>query len=446
VTRFGSLDDAARWLEGLINLERAPDRRSLRLSLEPVMRLLDRLGHPERELSVVHVAGSKGKGSTALFAESVLRAAGERVGTFTSPHLECWTERFRVDGAEVQAAALVAALDEIRPHVDALRADAEAPDPSFFDVTTAAAFLLFRDARVDRAVLEVGLGGRLDSTNVVDPAVSCITSIELEHTDRLGDTLGAIAAEKAGVVKPGRPVVTGRLPAEAARVVAERAAAVGAPLAVLGRDFDVEVLAGSTLLGVELEMRDGPLATQARLLVPGRHQADNAALALACVRRLGSYAPEALAAAARRGLAQAVLPGRIEVLGERPWLVVDAAHTERSAAALADALAGLPRRRTRLVLSISSDKRLEAILAHLLPIADEVFVTRAEPVRSLDPQQVARAVRAAAPALPIHAVPNPFLAVRAACEGLGQDDLLVATGSIYLAGLARRVLRGRGPE
>jgi dihydrofolate synthase/folylpolyglutamate synthase len=142
-------------------------------------------------------------------------------------------------------------------------------------------------------------------------------------------------------------------------------------------------------------------------------------------------------------LAAAALPGRIEVLGERPWLVVDAAHTERSAAALAETLSKVSRRRTRLVLSVSGDKRLDVILASLLPLADEVFVTRAEPVRSLDPSQVAQAVRAAAPELPLHAVPNPFLAVRAACEGLGEEDLLLATGSVYLAGIARRILRER---
>ena len=438
-----TLEAAAVWLEGLINLERAPQTPYRRLSLEPVTRLLERLGHPERGLSAIHLAGSKGKGSTALLAESVLRAAGERVGTFTSPHLESWTERFRIDGAEVQPADLVRVLDAIRPHVEALRADPTAPDPSFFDATTAAALLLFRDAGVDRAILEVGLGGRLDSTNVVDPAVSCITSIELEHTDRLGDTLAAIAGEKAGIVKPGRPVVTGRLPVEAAEVVAARAAQLGAPLFVLGRDFELEIVGESTLFGVYLRVRDGDLEVEVSLPVAGRHQAENAALALACIRRLGACTTTALGDAARRGLASAALPGRIEVLGERPWLVVDGAHTERSAAALADALACVPRRHTRLVVSISADKRLEAILARLLPLADEVFVTRADPARSLDPAQVARAVRALAPALSLHAVPNPGMAMRAACEGLGADDLLLVTGSVYLAGIARRILRSR---
>lgn len=438
-----NLEEAEAWLEGLINVERAPKHPPERLSLEPVSRLLERLGRPERGLSVVHVAGSKGKGSTALFAEAVLGAAGERVGTYTSPHLERWTERFRIGGREVPDADLAAAVTALRPHVEALLRDGAGPAPSFFDATTAAAFLLFREARVDRAVLEVGLGGRLDSTNVVDPAVSCITSIELEHTERLGPTLAAIAGEKAGIVKSGRPVVTGRLPKEAAEVVAQRAAALGAPLTVLGERLHVAVQGEPTLAGVAFTMRDGDLEVAARLTVPGRHQAENAALAVACVARLGAHGHEALAEAVRAGLPAARLPGRIEVLAERPFVVVDAAHTERSAEALAAALAPLPRRRTRLVLSISSDKRLDAILAALLPLADEVFVTRAEPVRSLDPAEVARAIRASAPRLTLHAVPNPFLAVRAASEGLREDDLLVATGSVYLAGVARRILRDR---
>jgi dihydrofolate synthase/folylpolyglutamate synthase len=221
----------ARELALATGLPREPDQsregaspRRERLSLAPIRALLDRLGAPERGLSVIHVAGSKGKGSTALFAESVLRAAGARVGTFTSPHLERWTERFRIDGDGGAADRLAAAVAELRPHVDALRDAGGDTVPSFFDATTAAALLLFRDLRVDHAVLEVGLGGRLDSTNAVAPAVCCITSIELEHTDLLGDTLAAIAGEKAGILKPGVPAVCGELPREAFAVVERRAA------------------------------------------------------------------------------------------------------------------------------------------------------------------------------------------------------------------------------
>ena len=232
-----------RWLEHLIDLERRPPGAApLRVDLRPVRALLERVGHPERDLRIFHVAGSKGKGSVALLAEAVLAAAGHRVGTFTSPHLESWTERFRVDGAPVSEAELGRVLEVLRPAVEAFRPDAENPAPTWFDVTTAAAFLLFRRARVDHAVVEVGLGGRLDSTNAARASVACITSIELEHTDRLGHTLAAIAGEKAGILEPLRPAVVGALPPEALAVVEARARELGSPVVRLGREVEAVVL------------------------------------------------------------------------------------------------------------------------------------------------------------------------------------------------------------
>ena len=435
-----TLDDATAFLEGLINHERQPDANYSRFDLTPIRRLLARVGEPQTQLSIVHVAGSKGKGSTALLTEAVLRAAGERVGTFTSPHLSQWTERFRIDGREVDGAALAAVLERLRPHVAASCDEDPERAPTFFDVTTAAAFLLFAEATLDRVVLEVGMGGRLDSTNVVDPAVACVTTIELEHTDKLGDTLAAIAAEKAGIVKAGRPVVVGALAPEAEAVVLAHAHAVGAPARVLGRDFGA-ALRSADLDGLSLHLRDGDFAVDATLPLLGVHHAANAALAVACVRALRAHGDATLADAVRRGFASALLPGRVEVLSRAPWIVVDAAHTAASARALAAALALVPRTVTHLVLSISAGKDLAAILDALLPLADRVTVTRAEPTRSLDPAEIAAAARAARPGLALRAVPNPHLALRAARETTAPDGLLVATGSVYLAGIARRLWR-----
>ncbi|MFQ5417658.1 MAG: bifunctional folylpolyglutamate synthase/dihydrofolate synthase, partial [Myxococcota bacterium] len=337
-----------------------------RLGVEPVRRLLERLGAPQDGLRVIHVAGSKGKGSTALFAEAICRSAGLRIGTFTSPHLEHWTERFRVDGREVAGRRLAAAVAALRPHVEALRAGDPAHAPTFFDATTAAALLLFAEAGVDGVALEVGLGGRLDSTNVVAPAVSCVTSVELEHTEELGGTLEAIATEKAGILKPGVPAVAGELPPPARAAVAARAREVGTEVEWLGRDFHVEIAAAGAD-GLVLSFEDGPLRFEAALPVLGAHQAANAALALACVRRTG-WIPEArLPDAAVAGLAAAMLPGRSEVIGRKPWLLVDAAHTAASARALAGVLSALPHRRCHLVLSVSAGKDLDAILEALLP-------------------------------------------------------------------------------
>jgi dihydrofolate synthase/folylpolyglutamate synthase len=438
------LEAATDYLDGLINVERRPDVPQARLGLDSIRQLLARVGDPHRSLSVVHVAGSKGKGSTALMAEAILRALGERVGTFTSPHLERWTERFRIDGREVEGGALARAVSSLRPHVEALRAEGSSV-PTFFDVTTAAALMLFREARVDRVVLEVGLGGRLDSTNVAEAAVACVTSIELEHTERLGDTLAAIAREKAGILKRGRPVVVGALAPDAARVVEARAAELRAPLARIGRDFEVETRCAGTD-GLDLRLRDGPVALSVRLPVLGAHQAGNAALALACVRRLDAHQPDALAEAAARGLAAVVLPGRLETFGRRPFKLVDSSHTPASARALARALAGLPHRRVRFVLSVSGGKSLHEILNAWLPLASDVWVTRAEPVRSLAPAELAAAVRQASPRVDVRAVEDPQQAIRAALESLAPDDLLCVTGSVYLAGIARRVLRASSSE
>jgi dihydrofolate synthase/folylpolyglutamate synthase len=410
------------------------------LSLEPVQALLERLDRPERDLCVLHIAGSKGKGSTALFAEAVLRAAGRRTGVFTSPHLESWTERFRIDGREVEPARLAEAVERVRPHVEAQRTQCPDIAPSFFDATTAVALLLFREAAVDCVVLEVGLGGRLDSTNAVAPAVTCITSIELEHTDRLGTTLAEIATEKAGILKPGVPAVVGALPADAQSVVEARAAALGAPLARIGREIELATL-DENLEGARVRVADGAFAVEIRLPVLGAHQPANAALAVACARRLLGDAVRdgELAEAAREGLACAALPGRVEVIGRAPWIVVDAAHTAASARALAEVLRRIGGV-VHLVLSISADKDTAAILDALLPCVGSVTLTRAEPLRSLTPDAIAAAVRTRAPDLALRVVPNPHLAVRAAREALAADEALCVAGSVYLAGIARGIL------
>ncbi len=442
--RIRSEAQASAYLAGLINVEKERDAPYSRFSLEPIRRLLARLENPQNELSVVHIAGSKGKGSTALMVESLLGALGERVGTFTSPHLERWTERFRIEGREVAGALLANAVDRVAPHIDALREEDPRHAPSFFDALTAVALLLFSEAKLDRCVFEVGLGGRLDSTNAITAAVTCIASIELEHTQQLGNSLAAIASEKAGILKPGVPAVIGDLRDEAAARVEARAKEIGAPLARLGRDFNFEVLE-QDLEGQSVRLSDGSLRVDARISVLGTHQAHNAALALACVARTPGIAQGArLIAAAQRGFAAAELPGRIELLGRSPWLVVDSAHTGASAAALAAVLRGIPRRRSHLVLSISAGKDVGAILRELLPEADAISVTCAEPIRSLSPAEVAVAIRIAAPAASIRLLPNPYLAIRSAREELGAQDLLCVSGSIYLAGIARQVLRDCG--
>jgi dihydrofolate synthase/folylpolyglutamate synthase len=444
VSRAGvqlDFEDASAWLRGLIDVERRPDWPYRRFSLDPIRALLARLGNPERALPAVHIAGSKGKGSTALLCESILLGAGRRVGTFTSPHLERWTERFRIDGRELEEARFAEAISRVRPHIDALRREDPERAPTFFDATTAIAFLIFRAEALDCAVLEVGLGGRLDSTNACEPAVSCVTSIELEHTDRLGETHAAIAAEKAGILRPGVPAVVGALPAEALATVLRRAAEVGAPVSRFGVDFGSELLAAD-LEGSRVRLWDGPLEVTARLPLLGAPSVHNAALAAACARRLlgDALAADRLAGVIGASLPRASLPGRIEVVSRRPLVIVDAAHTEESARALAAVLTRLERP-LHLVLSISEGKDVDSILASLLPLATSLTATRAEPARSLEAAALVARAQRIAPSLPARAEPDPRCAVRDARARCADAEALCVSGSVYLAGIARAELR-----
>jgi dihydrofolate synthase/folylpolyglutamate synthase len=434
--------DAARWLEGLINVEKQPQRSFDRFSLAPIEALLDRLGHPERIERVVHIAGSKGKGSTALLVEALLQGAGLRVGTFTSPHLERWTERFRVEGREVESERLAAATRRVRPHVEALRGD-PARSPTFFDATTALAWCLFEEAGVDAAVMEVGLGGRLDSTNAVSPTVTCITSIELEHTDRLGHSLAEIAGEKAGIVKDAVPVVVGRLADDAMQVVESQARKHSAPLARLDREIRLEA-EDLGMAGWRLLIEDGPLRVAGALPLLGVHQPTIAALAVACARRVLGTAldVDAFGASAAATLAGASLPGRIEVLSRDPWILVDAAHTAASCAALVDVLEKLARP-VHLVVSISSDKDFERLLGLLVPRAARLTVTRADSVRSVDPLRLAAVARGLDARMPVEVEPDAARAVARAVRDRAAEEAVCVAGSVYLAGIALRVLSTR---
>jgi dihydrofolate synthase/folylpolyglutamate synthase len=436
-----TLEEASAYLDGLINRERNADYSYVRLDLRPIHALLEGVGQPQEDLSVIHVAGSKGKGSTCLLAESILLALGESVGTFTSPHLESWAERFRIDGEPVDERRLISAIERVRPMVELLRAGPRETIPSFFDVTTAVAFVLFSEVGVDRAVIEVGLGGRLDSTNVVDPAVTCITSIELEHTDKLGETEAEIAAEKAGILKPGVPAVLGFLRADAERVIQARAEYVAAPCRQVGKEFAWRFDDATERYVFEAP---GDEFVEFAFSLPGEAARINAALAIECVRALDAYEWTVLAGAAARGLEACRLPARIEILAGDPRVIVDAAHTRESARVLAEALDRLAPQGVDLLLSVSTDKNLDKVLEPLLSHAHRIWVTRADPDRSLDPEVIARwlEAKALAPGVDFEVLcePDPELAARNARAMIPADRLLCAAGSVYLAGLVRRTL------
>lgn len=396
--------------------------------------LLEYMDRPERGLKCIHLAGSKGKGSTALMIESLLEHAGMRTGTYTSPHLERWTERFRIGGKEVAREDLDEALDVIEPHVNALASENPDNPPSFFDVLTAAALWLFRRHRVEIAIIETGIGGRYDATNVIRPIVACITGVELEHTDKLGTDLASIARHKAGILKPGARAVIGSLPQAATDVIERELQSTGCRGLWSGKDFHSysERLAGQRR--VTFETAGEPV--EFTLNHPGRQMADNAALALACVSALPGFDSARLSKSAA-ALAFVTLPGRAEVLQTRPWIVVDAAHTPASVAALAELLNELPCSEHHFLISVSGDKPVD-LLAPLLGSATSVTVSSPEPLRSMPADQLAAVISKAWPELEMHTDSSVSAALTHAMSKLKPDALLCATGSTYMAGAVRK--------
>jgi dihydrofolate synthase/folylpolyglutamate synthase len=412
-------------------------KHGIKLGLANSLRLMEHMGNPQEKFKAVHIAGTNGKGSTAMFAASMLTAAGRRVGLYTSPHLVSFTERIRIDNAPVSEARVVELAARVREACRRGAADGTGPmNPTFFEVTTAIAFTYFAEEGVELAVVETGMGGRLDSTNVLVPLVSVITNIDLEHTEFLGRTLERIAAEKAGIIKPGVSLVTGAVQPEALAVLEREANAAGSRLYRLYRDFFPENLRPGNApcfdyRGIRTDC--GSVA----IGMLGRYQVDNACLALAaieCLRDAGVAIDEA---AARRGLGQAKWEGRMELVAARPAIYLDGAHNPASALQLSSLLREMRSsfRKLVLVVGVLADKDVRGILGALAPLADRVVVTRPEYSRALDVQALAR--EAGALHASVSAAPTVRAAIDMAKDGAAADDLIVVTGSLYVVGDAR---------
>jgi dihydrofolate synthase/folylpolyglutamate synthase len=413
----------------------------IKLGLDNISRLCAALGHPERSFASLHVAGTNGKGSVTAMAHAALLAAGVRAGRYISPHLVDLSERFVIDGAPVDADALQLAADTVLDCADALIARGDLPvHPTFFEATTAIAFELFRRAGVEVAVIEVGLGGRFDSTNVITPVAGAITSIGLDHQQHLGDTIEAIAFEKAGIIKPGMDVVIGVLPEKARAVTARVAAAQHARLIDAGADVRVT---GDHVEGGELtietpEDRYGPLV----LALRGQHQVDNARVAvrlLEAARRGGIAVPRA---AIERGLTRVDWPGRLELirLEDGREVLLDAAHNVDGAHALASYLHARHPERPALVIGVMRDKDIEGILAALLPAVSSVVATAAPTPRALPARDLAARISAVGARVPVRTEADPSAAVELA---LAANRSVCVAGSIFLVGAVRDALRRR---
>ena len=467
-----SYDAALEFLMSRIDYERAttvPYHRR-EFHLDRMHELLGRLGNPHASLKVVHIAGTKGKGSTAAMIAAMLTAAGYRTGLYTSPHLDRVEERLMIGGRACSPERFVELVNRVRPAVESLEAGgASRPalaggdsgtrtkepqgglvGPTYFEITTAMAFQHFADERTDIALVEVGLGGRLDSTNVVHPLVSVITSISFDHMKQLGSTLDAIAREKAGIIKAGVPVISGVTGDEPRQAIDEVRRQKDAPVCQLGVDFDfvfrppheLERAAGASEIDFRYE-RPGESVRydNLELALLGRHQAANAAVALATIselRRQGWNVPEA---AIRRGLAETRCPARVEIVSRRPTIVIDTAHNLASVRSLVETLdESFSAVRRLLLFAATQEKQVREMLEILLPRFDRVILTRYwNNPRGLPLEHLAGLAAEISPA-PHEVFPTPREAWRRVRELTTPEHLVCVTGSFFLAAEVRSAI------
>lgn len=424
-----------------------------KFDLSRVADLLKDLGDPQENYAIIHVAGTKGKGSTAALIASALQAAGYRTGFYTSPHLQDYAERIQVNGKMISREDFVSLIEEMKPHIEKVQ------QLSSFEIGTALAFLYLSRKDVDVAVVEVGLGGRLDSTNVIDPLLSVITSISYDHTYILGSTLSQIAGEKAGIIKPGRPVVIAPQKDEAREVLLRTAQERKAPLTQVGKDYLfapwTHSLDGQSLL--VWPAKEQPLVDEfietgglsdwkpVRLTIPllGQHQVENAATAYAVLQTARNYGLRISGAEIEQGFEQVFWPGRFEVLSRNPILIVDSAHNRDSALklrlAIDDYLSGRP---VILIFGASEDKDVRGIFTELLPRVCNVICTQSFHPRAMDSQKLVELAHTFGK--PAQAVVPVEQAVQRGVELAGQEAALIAAGSVFIAAGVRESWRKMG--
>ena len=419
-------------LDRLLALEHV----GIKLGLANITALCEALGHPERAFASLHIAGTNGKGSVTAMAHAALRAAGLHAARYTSPHLVDLNERFVIGDEPVSDADLDAAVGHVLDCADALVASGRLSGPmTFFEATTGVAFELFRRAGVQVAVLEVGLGGRFDATNVVHPVATAITSIGFDHQEHLGTTLEAIAREKAGIVKPGVSVVVGSLPPPAWPIVRHIAECEGARVVRASEESVVTWHMEGGRAEIDVTTPNHHYAP-IRLALRGQHQIGNALVAIGLLEEVRAAGIPVTFGAIQSGLAHTTWPGRLELLHlpDGKQLLIDAAHNADGAAALARFLERYHHDPPLLVFAAMRDKDIPAILGPLLPVVGPVIVTVAPSARSSAPADLSDAIRAIDPRRSVGIEPNPVNAVE---NGWRHAPLVCVAGSIFLAGAVR---------
>jgi dihydrofolate synthase/folylpolyglutamate synthase len=429
--------EALDYLYSFINYE---VRREVRyapevMNLDRPRQLLAALGNPHEQYPIIHVTGTKGKGSVGAYCLAALKTAGLRTGLYSSPHLQDFRERFRINDEMIEKPQLAELLAEIKPAADAI------PGLTWFEITTALAFLYFARQQVDAVVCEVGLGGRLDATNIVTPLVSVITSLSYDHTHLLGNTLAQIAVEKAGIIKPGVPVVSAPQPPEAEAVLREIAAERGSPLTVVGQDWQYAV--GD----IQMRRQTFKAGQSANALrdystpLLGDHQVVNATVALAALSLVGQAGISIPPVIEQGGFLPVNWPGRFEIVQQHPHVVLDAAHNGASARCLQKTLREVfpDADKQVLIYGASADKDVQGMFEALLPDLDYLILAQAVHPRALPPDDLAaRAVELGFEG-ELHCVPVVADALARARHFAGKNGVIVVTGSLFIVGEARDV-------
>ncbi len=436
-------EEAVKYLDSFIDYEKvAAYNYRTTMKLERVAALLDGLGNPQRAFKTIHIAGTKGKGSTCAFIYSILKEGGFKVGLYTSPHLIDFKERIRISSPKnrtIDEAELITLVSRVKSFLDKFTKASRFDPPSFFEVYTALAFLFFSIEKVDLAVLEVGLGGRLDATNVVEPLSIGITPISFDHTDKLGKTLESIAKEKCGIIKDNSIVVSSEQRNSVMAYIRKVASERKAKLYEVGKNIFYEPITANPngqTFNVRGIFKEYALLTSSLL---GRHQIVNAAMAIGVVETLRFNNIVISLRDVTNGIRNTNWPGRLQVIGKRPWIILDGAQNEASARALREAISSIfPYKNLILVLGVSSDKDIEGIGANLLPISSKVFFTRANTPRATAPADLRKKFQNYNKKT--ITTRNVAEAVELARQEASPQDLILVTGSLYVVGEALQSL------
>lgn len=444
-----SYEEVLTYLAGFTNYERVSDYKDqpAALGTERIEELLSRLDNPHKAQRALHIAGSKGKGSIAHLTSRLLEARGFKTGRFTSPHLQNVRERIAIDGRPISEAEFCEAFARVQPALESMRHHPTLKPPTYFETLTAMAFVAFQEAEVDVAVMEVGLGGRLDATNVSMPvAASAIGTISMDHTRILGDTLLKIAGEKAGILRDNTPVILAPQEATVGRFLSETATGKGCPVRRVGEEIQVDLRQELPPNAPEAPQRLDLSTWRAvhhdvPLPLLGDHQRSNAGVALGLVEAFleGDETGPVDTASLRRAWRTVQIPARMEILHREPWLLLDGAHNAASAWTLAETICSrFPPCRRELVFAVNRDKNYATMTRILAPIVDEIIITHNGNKRCIEPEELRDHLLATGvDESKIRIERDPVAAIRIAGVAAGDSGLVICTGSLYLAGLVR---------